>query len=116
MLDKVETLKLHVKSEIKSAKIKLEAFKADLEKNPGYALQWADNAFNAAAKLEIFTELDKGLQFSEFDLKEYQNSLFRWLNGSFGTSTSASSNVYSTEKHRVIVDLYQFFVLHVKAV
>lgn len=116
MLDKMETLKLQVKSEIRTAKEKLVKFKADLEKNPGYAMQWADSAFHAAAVLEIYTELDKGLQSPEFDLKDYQQSLFRWLNGSFGTSTSASSNVYSTEKHRVIVELYQFFVLHVKAV
>ena len=53
-----KALERRINSEIKSAKEKIEKFKAELsERSPAYAFSWADGVIRAAATLDVWTQV-----------------------------------------------------------
>lgn len=57
-----KALERRINSEIKSAKEKIEKFKAELsERSPAYAFSWADSAMRAAAALDVWFQLKNNI-------------------------------------------------------
>lgn len=63
--------------EINQAKSVLEKFKADLDVNPSYAMEWSDRAFSAAAKIKVYGPIVSS--FEHIEANETQTTPEKWM-------------------------------------
>lgn len=90
-------------AEVEYAEDKIKAFKEQLDKNPAYAMTWADEVFEAAGKLDAYKQIlnwmaptdDEDVKPVEVEriLEFVQAEVISRAGGSLSCSTSPSANL-----------------------
>lgn len=98
-----------LESRIDTAKERIARFQVELAKNPAWALEWSASDFTAAAVIEVAGYALRMLN-NEAPLSAVIADLLQKAMRTYGTSTSAASNLMEHERQQTAVRLYQDLV------